>query len=139
MNGAQWLISVIIPLATTLVGGTLVLGLLKLPSDRKQMAAATRHEDASATDLLTGTALKMVQAAQERADQADLRSISAHKEATAARVEAEAARREATEASRMSVECAGEVMRMNGIIHIYEDFILAKGLPLPPIKDAPPA
>lgn len=125
--------SILVPLVTSLVMSGLLVALLTLRPQRRQINAGAKKDEATAADLLTGKALEMVDHAHAEASAAKDEAIAARTEATAARKEAEHARSEAGEAVRVSMECAAEVMRLTGVIHTYETFILAEGLELPAI------
>jgi uncharacterized protein involved in type VI secretion and phage assembly len=124
-------VSILIPVITAVVTSILAGSLFRIRAERRQINAGAGKDEATTADILTGTALKMVTHAQDDAEHANSEVVTLRTELTAQRMLVEAANRDSAEAVRISVECAQEVMRQNVIIHVYEDFILAKGLPLP--------
>lgn len=123
--------SVLFPLLTAAVTSGLIISLLTLRSQRRQINAGAKKDEATAADLLTGKALAMVDHAQAEAAAARAEAIAARQEATAARKRAEEAEEHAAESARLSLDCATEVMRLTGVVRTYETFILAHGLDIP--------
>jgi hypothetical protein len=126
---ADFFKSVIVPVLTALVVSGAGVAFLRLPSDKRKMAATTEHERASAADILTGRALEMVEHSQADATAARAEALAAHHEAADARAQS-------AEAVRVSMECTAETMRLMGVLHLYEEFILAHGL-TPPTGPSP--
>jgi len=127
------LTTLVLPFVTALVTGGLIVGLLRIKPERRQINAGAGKDEATTADILTGTALKMVQHAEDEAQRAKAEAISAREEATTARKRAEDAEQNAAESARTSVECAAEIMRMSSRVRQYEDYIITNGLPLPNI------
>ena len=127
------LTSIVVPLVTAIVVSGLILGLFRIKPERRQINAGAGKDEATTADILTGTALKMVVHAQDDAQHANTEVVTLRTELTAQRLLVEAANRDSAEAVRVSVECAQEVMRLTGIIHTYEDYMLGHGLTLPKV------
>lgn len=123
--------SILVPAITAIVVSVLTGSLFRIRAERRQINAGAGKDEATTADILTGTALKMVTHAQDEADRANKEVIALRTELTAQRMLVEAANKDSAEAVRVSVECAQQVMTQAGIIHAYEDFILAKGFALP--------
>lgn len=117
----NWVTSVVVPLVTTLVAGGGLYGLVFFRQTRRQMEAGSAEKEATATDTLTGAALRMVQVAQGEARQA-------REEAASARRRAEAAEERAISAERSASACAAEVAVMTGLLRRYRDYVTSQGL-----------
>ena len=70
-----------------------VYGLLRLGPERRKLTSEARVQDATAADLLTGRALKMVEHAEAQSSRAEKKADSAELRAAEAEVKADAAQR----------------------------------------------
>ena len=128
----NWLTSVVVPLVTATVGTGLVGSLLFFRQTRRQIEAGASEDEATAVDILTGAALKMVTEASTRAAEMRDEAVSAREEATRARKRAEEAEERAAGAERAAVECAAEVVKLSRLTQRYREYVGAAGLsPLP--------
>jgi F0F1-type ATP synthase epsilon subunit len=123
------MVTFIYPLITALVTSGLIVALLKIRPERRQINAGAGKDEATTADILTGTALKMVQHAEQEAQ----RAIA---DAASARARANQAESNAADSARASIECAAEVLRMSGVIQerdrvilAYRDYVTKAGLP----------
>jgi len=128
----NWITSVVVPLVTATVGTGLVGSLLFFRQTRRQIEAGASEDEATAVDILTGAALKMVNEANARAAEMRDEAINARQEATRARKRAEEAEERAARAEQAAVECAAEVVKLSRLAQRYREYVGAAGLsPLP--------
>jgi len=125
------LTDVALPVITATVASGIVVGLLTLRAQRRQINAGASAQEATALDVLTGTALKMVQDARSESLAAKSEAIQAREDATAARRRAEAAEERAADAARAATDCARQVMECSAYSHTLEGLLVGAGIPLP--------
>lgn len=124
----NWISSVVVPLVTATVGTGLVGSLIFFRQTRREMEAGAEEREATAADILTGAALKMVTEANARSAAAQEDAIRAREESTRARRRAEEAEERAARAEQAALECAREVLALSALADRYREYVKSAGL-----------